>query len=59
MYMGIKVNKKMHSFSIDWQTARDIVEVLNYGMPDGKIKRMRLAKLSNKLQDAFNMELDD
>ncbi len=47
----------MHSVSIDWQTARDIVEVLNYGMPDGKIKRMRLAKLSIKLQDYFEMEL--
>lgn len=49
----------MHSVSVDWQTARDIVEVLNYGMPDGKIKRMRLAKLSNRLRDYFEMELSD
>ena len=49
----------MHSASIDWQTARDIVEVLNYGMPDGKIKRMRLAKLSNALESKFDMELSE
>jgi hypothetical protein len=53
----IKVNKKMHSVSIDWQMAKAIVEVLNYGMPDTQKKRDRLAKLSHRLEEAFEMEL--
>lgn len=57
--MKIQVNKKMHSFSIDWQTARDIVEVLNVGMPNSQTKRNRLAKLSNRLEETFEIKLED
>jgi hypothetical protein len=52
----MKVNKKMHSYSLDWQEAKAIVEVLYEGMPDGQIKRNRLARLAWRLREKFEIE---
>jgi len=41
----------MKKVIITQQEAKDVFNVLNFGMPDGKIKRMRLVKLSNKLEE--------
>jgi len=52
------IKKKQGSYMLDFQEAGLIVEVLNEGMPEGKIKRGKLAKLSNNLENKFEIEID-
>lgn len=47
---------KEKQITISLQEAKYIIEVLNEGMPDGHIKRNRLAKLSNRLEEIINHE---